>query len=144
MSFPSWLFNLLISSLRSPFAISVFIQFDLVRVFVKTIFGISIIFLANAFQGSSDLFDLPDQCEINSSTIFRPMIMVSTDSAISSIYFIHSSSQINQSISLLGPAIQPSTEISTCSLNFLISLLLLLFMYDLHHFHLDDPAVSSD
>src|SRR6266487_2300202 len=128
MSFLSWLFNLVISSLRSPFAISVFIQFDLVSVFVKTIFGVSTIFLADAFQGSPSLFILLDQCEIKSSTIFRPIRMVSTDSAISSIYFMQSSLQINQSISLLGPAIQPSTEISTCSFNFLITFLLL-FIY---------------
>src|SRR5207249_6892777 len=84
--------------------------------------------LANAFQGSPSLFILLDQCEIKSSTIFRPIRMVSTDSAISSIYFMQSSLQINQSISLLGPAIQPSTEISTCSFNFLITFLLL-FIY---------------
>src|SRR5919106_3466319 len=82
MSLPFWLFILLTSSLRSPVAISVFIHLDLFSVLVNTTFGVSIIFLANAFQGSSGLFIISNQKEMKTSVIFRPRRMVSTDSVI--------------------------------------------------------------
>ena len=117
---------LLTSSMRLPVAISVFIHLDLFSVLVNTTFGISIILLANAFQGSSGLFITSNQKEMKTSVIFRPRRMVSTDSVILLSYFRSSSSKSPtiQSISPFGPAMQPSTDICTCSLNFLNSLLL--------------------
>src|SRR5215208_7713732 len=63
---------------------------------------------------------------MKTSVIFRPMRMVSTDSVILLTYFKSSSSRSPtiQSISPFGPAMQPSTDICTCNLNFLNTLLL--------------------
>src|SRR5437867_9905328 len=126
MSLPFRLFNLKISSVMSPVAISVFIHFDLSSVLVNTTFGVSIIFLANACQGSSGLFITSDQKEIKRSVIFRPRRMVSMDSNNSYAYLmcLSSESPTIQSISPLGPAMQPSMDICTCSFNFLKPLLL--------------------
>src|SRR5215213_5211647 len=106
ISFPSRLFNLLTSSVRSPVAISVFTHCDLFSVLVKTTFGISIILLANAYQGSSGLVITSDQYEMKPSVIFRPRRIVSTDSVNPFTYSLSLSSQFqtNQSISPLGPA----------------------------------------
>ncbi len=75
--------------MRSPVAISVFIHLDLFSVLVNTTFGVSIIFLENAYQGSSGLFIASNQEEMKTSVIFRPRRMVSTDSVILLAYFIY-------------------------------------------------------
>src|SRR6478735_2540418 len=108
MSPPGWLFILLTSSMRLPVAVSVFIHLDLFSVLVNTTFGVSIIFLAHAYHGSSGLFITSDQKEMKPSIIFRPRRMVSTDSVILYAYFMVSSSESPtiQSISPFGPAMQ--------------------------------------
>src|SRR6188472_3793802 len=128
---PSWLFKFVISSFRSPVAISVFGHSDLVSDLVKTIFGVFIIFLANVYQESSGFFTKLDQVVIKSSVIFLPKRIVSTGSCNLYSYSRNFSSQVKsiQSISLLGPAIQPSMDIPTCSFNFLIALLLSLIYF---------------
>jgi len=83
----------------------VFVQCDFFSVFVKTTFGVSIIFLANAYHGSSGLVITSDQYE-KPSVIFLPRIIVSTGSVNLNTYFLSLSSQFEmiQSISPLGPA----------------------------------------
>ena len=84
----------------------VFVQCDFFSVFVKTTFGVSIIFLANAYHGSSGLVIRSDQYETKPSVIFRPRIIVSTGSVNLNTYFLSLSSQFEmiQSNSSLVPA----------------------------------------
>src|SRR5215204_6090296 len=59
---------------------------------------------------------------MKTSVIFRPRRMVSIGSCNLNVYFMSSASlsPTIQSISPFGPAMQPFTDIFTCSLNFLI------------------------